>query len=165
MLFRSSAGDPLTTIPYVGVVAGLVIIAAGDPSSHTSPNEQDQRHLADSLHIPMLDPRTPQEALEVTRFAFELSERSRLPVIVRPTTRVCHTSAPITFGAVTRRNVTGFERDPARFMPLPSNALRMRREITGRLKIAGRLTSASGFFGRRGGGRTAIVASGAPASI
>jgi indolepyruvate ferredoxin oxidoreductase alpha subunit len=160
-----SAGDPLTTIPYIGVVGGLVIVSAGDPSSHTSPNEQDQRHLADALHIPMLDPRTPQEALEVTRFAFELSERARLPVIVRPTTRVCHTSAPITFGPITKRETPGFRRDPGRFLPLPPNARRMRVEINDRLETAGRMMSESGFFGRQGGGRTAILASGAPTPV
>jgi indolepyruvate ferredoxin oxidoreductase alpha subunit len=160
-----SAGDPLTTIPYVGVVGGLVIVSAGDPSSHTSPNEQDQRHLADALHIPMLDPRTPQEALEMTRFAFGLSEDTRLPVILRPTTRVCHTSAPITFGPITKHEVPGFQRDPGRFLPLPPNARRMRVEIKERLEIAGRLMTESGFYGRQGEGPIAILASGAPTAI
>ncbi len=55
------AGDPLTTMPYIGTVGGLVIVSAGDPSCMTSPNEQDQRHLADMLFIPTLDPSSPQE--------------------------------------------------------------------------------------------------------
>jgi len=160
-----SAGDPLTTIPYVGVVGGMVIISAGDPSSHTSPNEQDQRHLADALHIPMLDPRTPQEALEVTRYAFELSEQSCLPVIVRPTTRVCHTSAPITFGPIAGPRTPGFNRDPARFLPLPSNARRMRSEINDRLETARQMMGESGFFGHQGEGSVAVLASGAPTTI
>ena len=58
------AGDPVSTIPYVGVEAGMVIVSAGDPSCATSPNEQDQRHLGPMLHIPVLDPATPQEAFE-----------------------------------------------------------------------------------------------------
>jgi len=159
------AGDPLSTIPYIGTVGGMVIVSAGDPSLHTSPNEQDQRHLADSLHIPMFDPRTPQEALEVTRAAFELSERSRLPVIIRPTTRVCHTSAPIRFGPITPSVVRGFQRDPNRFLPTPTNARRMRVEINQRLEVAGAFMSESGFFERRGSGRSAVLASGAPAAI
>src|SRR3990170_1905882 len=77
------AGDPLSTIPYLGVVGGMVIVSAGDPSCHTSPNEQDQRHLGRMLHIPTLDPSTPQEAYAMTRLAFDLSERSRLPVLLR----------------------------------------------------------------------------------
>ena len=160
-----SAGDPLTTIPYVGVVGGMVIVSAGDPQSHTSPNEQDQRHLSDALHIPMFDPRTPQEALAVTRYAFEVSERSQLPVIVRPTTRVCHTSAPITFGPIVEHETPGFRRDPSRFLPVPSNARRMRVEINDRLVTAAQMMSESSFFDREGGARTGVVASGAPTAI
>ncbi len=159
------AGDPLSTIPYIGVVGGMVIVSAGDPSMHTSPNEQDQRHLADTLHIPMLDPRTPQEALEITRFAFELSEQSRLPVIVRPTTRVSHTSAPVRFGVKQPHVVHGFKRDPQRFLPTPSNAPRMRTEITERLETARSVISESGFFGSTGEGRRAVLATGAAAAI
>ncbi len=160
-----SAGDPLGTISYIGTVGGMVIVSAGDPSLHTSPNEQDQRHLAEMLHLPMFDPRTPQEALEVTRAAFELSERSRLPVVVRPTTRVCHTSASVRFGPRARPVVTGFQRDPKRFLPMPANARRMRVEIKERLAIAGAFMRQSHFFQRSGAGRNAILASGAPAAV
>ncbi|MFV2074235.1 MAG: FAD-dependent oxidoreductase, partial [Thermoanaerobaculales bacterium] len=160
-----SAGDPLSTIPYVGTVGGMVIVSAGDPSLHTSPNEQDQRHLAAMLHLPMFDPRTPQEALEVTRAAFDLSERCRLPVVIRPTTRVCHTSAPIRFGPRARPVVPEFHRDPNRFLPLPPNARKMRIEIKQRLETARAFMGKSGFFERRGNGRDAILASGAPAAI
>ncbi|HEC11479.1 MAG TPA: hypothetical protein ENI86_18225 [Acidimicrobiales bacterium] len=159
------AGDPLSTIPYVGTVGGLVIVSAGDPSMHTSPNETDQRHLAEALHIPMLDPRTPQEALDATRFAFELSERSRLPVILRPTTRVCHTSAPVRFGPLTTRSSPAFVRDPRRFLPTPGNARRMREEIADRLTTARSMIGASGLVEHRGRGRRGVLASGAPAAI
>ncbi len=160
-----SAGDPLSTMPYVGTVAGMVIVSAGDPSLHTSPNEQDQRYLADMLHLPMFDPRTPQEALELTRAAFELSELSRLPVVVRPTTRVCHLSAPVRFGPRTESKVTGFHRDPDRFVPMPTTARRMRTEIKQRLADARAFMEESGFFDRRGDARNAILASGAPATV
>jgi indolepyruvate ferredoxin oxidoreductase alpha subunit len=160
-----SAGDPLSTIPYIGTVGGMVIVSAGDPSLHTSPNEQDQRHLADTLHIPMFDPRTPQEALEVTRAAFELSESCRLPVVVRPTTRVCHTAASIRFGPRSQAIVRGFQRDPKRFLPTPPNARNMRIEIKQRLATAQAFMRGSGFFERRGKGRRAVLASGAPAAV
>ncbi|MBV6521808.1 MAG: Ferredoxin--NADP reductase [Gemmatimonadaceae bacterium] len=159
------AGDPLSTMPYVGTVAGMVIVSAGDPSLHTSPNEQDQRHLAEMLHIPMLDPRHPAEALEATRFAFELSERAHLPVILRPTTRVCHTAAPVTFGPIRRRAAPRFERSPQRLLPIPSNARRMRVEITERLRIARQMMDGSGLYLRKGGGTRGIIAMGAPAAI
>ncbi|HJP01994.1 MAG TPA: thiamine pyrophosphate-dependent enzyme [Planctomycetota bacterium] len=159
-----AAGDPLSTIPYIGTVAGLVIVSAGDPSCLTSPNEQDQRHLADALHLPMLDPPTPQAALEATRFAFELSERCRLPVVLRPTTRVCHTSAPVRFGAVAPRTVRGFRRDPSRFLPVPANARRMRGEIEERLAVARAVIAESDWLTERGEGRTAVFSVGAPSA-
>ncbi|MCP3918893.1 MAG: FAD-dependent oxidoreductase [bacterium] len=158
------AGDPLSTIPYIGVEGGLVIVSAGDPSCLTSPNEQDQRHLADMLHVPLLDPRTPQDALDVTRFAFELSERSRLPVLVRPTTRVCHTMAPVRFGPIGARRQTGFVRSPGRYIPMPANARRFRREIIERLATARELIEESALFSCSGSRSTAVLASGAPAA-
>jgi indolepyruvate ferredoxin oxidoreductase alpha subunit len=160
----AAAGDPLTTIPYVGTVAGLVIVSAADPSCRTSPNEQDQRHLADMLHIPLLDPSDPAEALAMTRFAFDLSEHSRLPVLLRPTTRVCHSRAEVTFGELRARRVTGF-RAESRFVPVPATARRLRAEIDGRLAAARELAAASEFVCRRGTASIAVLTSGAPAAI
>jgi len=156
------AGDPLSTIPYVGVVGGMVIVSAGDPSLHTSPNEQDQRHLGPMLHLPILDPSTPLEAHVMTRAAFELSERSQLPVLLRITTRVAHTRAVVPCGPLKTPAVAGFVRDPQRFVPIPPNARRLRLEIDGRLEQA-RVTSET-LFRREGRGRRAILASGAPAA-
>jgi len=158
------AGDPLSTMPYVGTVGGLVIVSAGDPSCRTSPNEQDQRYLGPMLHVPMLDPATPQEALELTRFAFELSEESRLPVILRPTTRVCHTRGLVRFGALTERRAAGFQRDPRRFNPIPVNARRMRMEIFDRLEKARALIAKEGLVRRSGKGERGILAAGVPAA-
>jgi indolepyruvate ferredoxin oxidoreductase alpha subunit len=157
------AGDPLTTIPYVGAVGGMVIVSAGDPGCLTSPNEQDQRYLAPMLHIPMLDPGTPQEALEMTRFAFDLSEKARLPVILRPTTRVCHSRAPVRCGPLSRPSIAGFRRDPRRFVPVPANARALRVGLKERIETARGLMAEAGFFRREGRARTGILASGAPA--
>jgi indolepyruvate ferredoxin oxidoreductase, alpha subunit len=157
-----AAGDPLATIPYVGAVAGMVIVSAGDPSCLTSPNEQDQRYLASMLHIPMLDPSTAQEALEMTRFAFELSERAELPVILRPMTRLCHTRAEVEYGLLREPEFRGFGRDPNRFVPIPANARRLRVRIDDRIRTARELLVESGFLRSQGSGRTMIVASGVP---
>ena len=158
------AGDPISTMPYVGAVGGLVIVSAGDPSCRTSPNEQDQRHLAPMLHMPLLDPSTPQEAHAMARFAFELSERSALPVILRPTTRVCHSRAVVRFGALQQAVVRGFQRDPRRLVPIPVNARRLRLELPERLMRAQELLEQSPFLRRSGRGPTGILASGAPAA-
>jgi len=158
------AGDPLSTIPYVGTVGGMVIVSAGDPSCRTSPNEHDQRHLGPMLHVPVLDPAGPRDAYEMARGAFELSERSHLPVLLRITTRVAHTRGVIRYGRLAAPRVAGFVRDPARFVPIPANARRMRLEIPGRLAAARAWMAAAGLFRRQGSGRRAIVAAGAPAA-
>lgn len=158
----SAAGDPLSTMPYMGVGAGLVIVSAGDPGCHTSPNEQDQRHLGDMLHLPTLDPATPAEALAATRLAFELSEACKLPVLLRPTTRVCHARAPVTLGTLRAPTVAGFRRDPARLLPVPVTARRLRGEIEERLEAARRFVEGAGtLVGRQGQGRRAVLSSGA----
>jgi len=160
----SYAGDPLATIPYVGTVAGLVIVSAGDPSCRTSSNEQDQRYLGPMLHLPVLDPSTPQEALEMTRAAFEISEASKLPILLRPTTRVCHVRSVVRLGRLREPEVTGFSRAAKRFVPIPPNARRMRGEIDERMRIVRTMIEASRFVRRKGDARQAIVASGAAAA-
>jgi indolepyruvate ferredoxin oxidoreductase alpha subunit len=155
------ACDPASTMPYVGVEGGLVIVSAGDPSAITSPNEQDQRHLADFLYFPVFDPATPDDALRMTRYAFRFSEKTRLPVIMRPTTRVCHSSGMVEFGPLPdSRNEIRFTKDPGRYVPIPVNARRMRVELTERLRQAEELLAGSEFFPRTGRGKLGIVASG-----
>jgi len=155
------ANDPICTMPYVGVEGGMVIVSAGDPSALTSPNEQDQRHFSRFLYYPILDPATPQDGLRMTRYAFELSEATRLPVILRPTTRICHGSGMVELGALpeTRREIR-FTKNPPRYVPIPPNARRMRTELTARFDQAQQALGKSEFFGRRGRGKYGIVASG-----
>ncbi|MFQ5412096.1 MAG: indolepyruvate ferredoxin oxidoreductase subunit alpha, partial [Phycisphaerae bacterium] len=93
----NSANDPVCTLPYVGVEGGMVIVSAGDPSAITSTNEQDQRHFTRFLFFPIFDPATPEDCRAMTKYAFDFSERTRLPVLMRPTTRVCHGSGIVTF--------------------------------------------------------------------
>ncbi|MCZ7681269.1 MAG: thiamine pyrophosphate-dependent enzyme [Sandaracinaceae bacterium] len=159
-----SAGDPLSTIPYVGVEAGMVIVSAGDPGCRTSPNEQDQRHLGPMLHLPVLDPSGPAEAHAMTRLAFEVSEASRLPVLLRPTARVCHSQAPVRFGPARPPEVRGYRPDPPRHVPLPVNARRMRTEIDERMRVAARMLRRPELFVRERSGPTVILATGAPAA-
>ena len=131
------AGDPLGTIPYVGVLAGLVIVSAGDPGMVVSPNEQDQRHLGRMHMLPVLEPSTPAEACEMTRFAFTLSEETRLPVILRTTPRVAHTRGVVEARHVRDRGApAAFRRRPAELTPIPVNARRMRADLDERLEKA-----------------------------
>jgi indolepyruvate ferredoxin oxidoreductase alpha subunit len=84
------AADPLFTAAYTGVEGALVVVSADDPGMASSQNEQDNRHYAAAAGIPMLEPADSQEAYEFTLLAVEISERWKLPVLLRMTTRVCH---------------------------------------------------------------------------
>lgn len=155
------ANDPISTMPYVGVEGGMVIVSAGDPSAITSPNEQDQRHFSRFLYYPVFDPATPEDARRMTKYAFEFSETTRLPVILRPTTRVCHSSGMVELGPLpAERNKIEFTKDPSRYVPIPSNARRMRSELSERYRHAEQLLETSDFFPRTGHGRRGIIASG-----
>lgn len=153
--------DPAATMPYVGVEGGMVIVSAGDPSAITSPNEQDQRHFCRFLYYPVFDPATPEDARRMTRYAFEFSEKTRLPVILRPTTRICHSSGMVQLGTLPdKRKEIRFHKNPPRYVPIPVNARRMRTELSARFRHAEELLNASEFFPRRGGGRRGVIASG-----
>lgn len=84
------AADPFFTVAYTGVTGGMVLAVADDPGMASSQNEQDSRNYARAAGVPMLEPADSQEAYEMTRLAFELSERWNQPVILRLCTRVCH---------------------------------------------------------------------------
>ena len=118
------ASDALMTITVAGVAGGLVIAIADDVGVSSSQNEQDSRFWGRFAHVPVLEPADPQEALEMAKFAFELSQAHATPVILRVTTRVCHVKAPVTVGARVEQETAGFQRDPARWVLSPINARR-----------------------------------------
>src|SRR5271169_3214309 len=84
------ASDPLFTAAYTGVSGALVIVSADDPGMASSQNEQDNRRYAVAAGIPMLEPADSQESYDFLFLAYEISERWRMPVMMRMTTRVCH---------------------------------------------------------------------------
>ncbi|MBK1726526.1 thiamine pyrophosphate-dependent enzyme [Halorhodospira neutriphila] len=89
------AADPLFSATHTGVAQGLVIAVADDPGMHSSQNEQDTRHYAEAAGAPLLEPGDAQQAYDYTLQALELSARYQLPVILRMTTRVCHSKSPV----------------------------------------------------------------------
>ena len=89
------ASDPLMSLAYVGVKGGMVIVAADDPGPISSQTEQDTRHFGAFSKLPVFDPSSPEEAYEMVKDAFEYSERYGTPVLLRPTTRVCHGCATV----------------------------------------------------------------------
>lgn len=103
--------DTFMTLPYGGVLGGLVIAVADDPGAHYSSTEQDTRRLAAYARIPCLEPSTPQEAKDMARTAFEISEETELPVLLRSTTRISHSSADVLLGEIPKReSALGFNK-------------------------------------------------------
>jgi indolepyruvate ferredoxin oxidoreductase alpha subunit len=92
------AADPFMTISYTGVKGGLVIVVADDPGQHSSQNEQDSRNWTRFGKVPMLEPADSEECKELTKTAFEISERFDTPVLLRTETRVSHCDSPVELG-------------------------------------------------------------------
>ncbi|MDE6995984.1 MAG: indolepyruvate ferredoxin oxidoreductase subunit alpha, partial [Lachnospiraceae bacterium] len=87
------AADPLFTIAYTGVNAGMVIAVADDAGMHSSQNEQDSRHYAKAAKLPMLEPSDSAEALAFSKLAYQLSEEFDTPVLLKMCTRVAHSQS------------------------------------------------------------------------
>ena len=92
------AADPLFTCAYTGVNGGLVIISADDPGLHSSQDEQDNRYYAQAAKIGMLEPADSQEAKDFVKIALELSEEYDMPILLRITTRICHSKSIVELG-------------------------------------------------------------------
>ncbi|MDR1045092.1 MAG: indolepyruvate ferredoxin oxidoreductase subunit alpha [Candidatus Adiutrix sp.] len=116
------AADPLLTFGYTGVRGGLVVVSADDPGCHSSQNEQDNRHYARLAKILMLEPADSQECLDYSRAAFELSERFDSPVLLRLTTRICHSQGLVQTGERHEAPVKPYERDVRKFAMMPAFA-------------------------------------------
>lgn len=131
------AADAIATSAYVGTNAGFVFVSADDPHAHSSQNEQDNRHYARMFGLILLEPSTPQEAKDFTVLGYELSEKTKLPVMLRTTTRVSHSRGVVTFGEIRRPKVKGrFEKNPQRFVVVPANARRNHAWLVERLRKA-----------------------------
>jgi indolepyruvate ferredoxin oxidoreductase, alpha subunit len=128
------AADPLFTVAYTGVSGALVIVTADDPGMASSQNEQDNRHYAAAAALPMLEPADSQEAYDFTLAAIEMSERWKIPVLLRMTTRVCHSKSVVrSHGAFPAAAEPRFERDiPGRVM-IPAYARPAHRRLRAKL--------------------------------
>ena len=128
------AADPLFSAAHTGVVGALVVVSADDPGMASSQNEQDNRRYAVAAAVPMLEPADSQEAYEFTLAAIEYSERWKIPVLLRVTTRVCHTQAPVCpRGTVLPAPVPHFEHDLRGRNLIPANARPAHRRLRQKL--------------------------------
>ena len=118
------AMDPLMTFTYVGATGGMVVVSADDPGMHSSQNEQDNRNLAKFARMPMLEPSDSQEAYDMVQAAFEISEKFRVPCMLRLTTRTSHSSSLVNLGDFrpAPHPVIPYQKDITHTMPVPAFA-------------------------------------------
>ena len=140
------ASDAIMTLAYTGTEGGLVIVVCDDPALHSSQNEQDTRYFAVHAKLPLLDAGNPQEALNMTREAFHLSERLHLPIILRLTTRVAHGKAKVQIGNLQKLERTiAFDKNGSRWVMVPANAIRQHRILEEQLIEAKKIAETSPF--------------------
>jgi len=155
------AADPLMTLAYVGVRGGMVILSADDPNMFSSQNEQDNRYYAKMSGLPMLEPSSVQEALEMTVYAFELSEQLHEPVILRTTTRINHSSAFVRLGPLKKPATKGrFNKDPFNYVTVPAVSRRLHVKLLENMAKAAEISENSTYNTVAGNGRLGIVCNG-----
>lgn len=117
------AADPVFTIAYTGVNAGMIIGVADDAGMHSSQNEQDSRHYAIAAKLPMLEPADAEESLEFTKLAYEISEKYDTPVFIKMCTRIAHSQSVIETSEREEFSKT-YEKNGAKYIMMPGNAKR-----------------------------------------
>lgn len=119
------AADPFINSAMTGANGGLLIVAADDPSMHSSQNEQDSRFYADFAMIPALEPCDQQEAYEMAKYGFELSEKFGIPVLIRFVTRLSHSRADVTVDTVAApENTLHYPQNKAQWVLMPASSRR-----------------------------------------
>ena len=116
------AADPLFTITYTGVNAGLIIGVADDPGMHSSQNEQDSRHYAIAAKLPMLEPSDSGECIEFVKLGYEISEKYDTPVFIKMCTRVAHSQSIVTESERVLPEQKPYSKDGAKYIMMPGNA-------------------------------------------
>jgi len=155
------AADIFMSTGYSGVVGGFVIVSADDPNCHSSQNEQDNRFYGLHGYVPVYEPSSPGEAKNLTRYLFEVSEKFHSPVLLRLTTRISHTRGVVEYGPVNRlKRKASFHKDKRRWVLLPVNARRLKREALQRMKKLQNFHENFPFNREWGEGELGIIASG-----
>ena len=116
------AADPIFTAAYNGVGKGYVIVAADDPSMHSSQNEQDSRLYAKAARIALIEPSDSQECLNFMKEAYHISEEFDMPVLFRVTTRVSHSKSLVATGQREETSVTPYQKNARKYVSVPANA-------------------------------------------
>ena len=158
--------DPLMTFTFSRLNGPLVIAVGDDPGQISSQNEQDSRMWAEYGLMPMLQPGSPQEAYDLTRLAFEISDRFETPVFVRMVDRTCHMMGRVERAEPVLREVTGFEPDPVRYYQVPPFSRKAREIVEARMPaVQAWVEDGHGWRSELRDTRLGIVTFGAPYPI
>jgi len=125
------AADAFINSAITGANGGLLVVSADDPSMHSSQNEQDSRYFGNFAMIPILEPSNQQEAYDMTHYAFDLSEKFEIPVLMRITTRLAHSRSGIIRKEMRRQNDLKMPKQLNQFILLPANARRRYKTLLG----------------------------------
>lgn len=120
------AADPLLTFAYTGVNGGMVLVSADEPGQHSSQNEQDNRNYARMAKIPMLEPSDSQECKDMIGLGMEISETFDTPVLLRMTTRVCHSKSLVECGERRELGVREYKKIVEKYVTVPAFARKRR---------------------------------------
>ncbi|MGC9365715.1 MAG: indolepyruvate ferredoxin oxidoreductase subunit alpha [bacterium] len=155
------AADPMFSMSYIGSNGAFIIISADDPGMHSSQNEQDNRHYARAAKIPCLEPSNSQEAKDFVKIAAEISEQYDCPVIIRMTTRICHTKTVVELLPRTEVPLKPYQRDIRKRIIVPAHA-RIRHQLVEErtLKLQQYSENFKYNYIHQGKGEMGIVASG-----
>lgn len=123
------AADPFFTVAYSGVNAGLVIVTADEPGQHSSQNEQDNRNFARHAKVPMLEPADSQECKDMVKLAFDMAEEYDCPVLIRVTTRVCHSKGLVELCDRVEKPIVPYVKNAKKYVDVPANARIRRLEV------------------------------------
>lgn len=116
------AADPLFTLSYTGINAGMIVAVADDAGMHSSQNEQDSRHYAISAKLPMLEPADSSEAIAFAKLAYEMSEKYDTPVIIKMCTRVAHSQSIVETSDRVEAEDKKYEKNIAKYVMMPGYA-------------------------------------------
>jgi indolepyruvate ferredoxin oxidoreductase, alpha subunit len=156
------ASDSFMSVAYTGVKGGMILMSTDDPSMFSSQNEQDNRIYARIANVPLLEPSNPQEIKDLMEYAYEISEKFQLPVLMRTTTRVSHMRSIVTLKSIKKPERLGFFRkDPERFVLVPETARKMHKLLTEKMEKLQDISNNSPFnklFEK--GGKIGIITSG-----
>ncbi|MGV8075660.1 MAG: indolepyruvate ferredoxin oxidoreductase subunit alpha [Syntrophobacteraceae bacterium] len=155
------AADALMTLAYLGVKAGMVIISADDPFMFSSQNEQDNRYYGKLSGLPILEPSSVEEAKEMIKYAFDLSEKIKEPVLFRTTTRINHSTGIVTLGEIPPAKTRGdFVKDPFNQVAVPAVARNLHVKLLKNWDEAKNISESSPYNFQEGNGSFGVICNG-----